>query len=100
MSSDESETGASPRARSLSASELMMGLSMASPRPSASSPIEGPTVGKSLSDLICVNHSSKPGAITLYEDRLRTNIIGELGLKQFLKDNRGKKLTSRQKVVH
>ena len=75
----------------MSASELMMGLSMASPRPSTSSPIEGPTVGKSLLDLICINHSSKPGAITLYEDRSRTNIIGELGLKQFLIDNKGKK---------
>ena len=91
MSSDESDNGASPRTRSSSASELMMKLSMSSPRPSTSSPIEGPTFGKSLLDLICVNHSSKPGAITLYEDRLRTNIIGELGLKQFLKDNRGKK---------
>ena len=91
MSSDESDTGASLRTRSLSASELMMGLSMSSPRPTTSSPIEGPTVGKSLLDLICVNHSSKPGAITIYEDRLHTNIIGELGLKQFLTDNRGKR---------
>ena len=91
MSSDESDNGSSPRTRSSSASELMMKLSMASPRPSSSSPIEGPTVGESLLDLICVNHSSKPGNITLYEDRLRTNIIGELSLKHYLKDNKGKK---------
>ena len=45
-----------------------------------------------LSDAVyAVYHSSKPGNITLYEDRLRTNIIGELSLKHFLKDNKVKK---------
>lgn len=90
MSSDDSDNGASPRTRSSSASELMMKFLMSSPSPSSSSPTEGPTVGESLLDLICVNHSSKPGNITLYEDRLRTNIIGELSLKYYLKENQGK----------
>jgi hypothetical protein len=65
----------------------MMKLSTSSP----SSPTEGTTIGESLLDVICVNHSSKPGNITLYEDRLHTNIIRELSLKYYLKDNQGKK---------
>ena len=85
--SDESDMGnTSPRERSSSVSELMMKLSTSSP----SAPTEGPTIGESLLDVICVKHSSKPGNITLYEDRLRTNIIGELSLKYYLKDNQGK----------
>ena len=48
---------------------------------SPSAPTEEPTIGESLLDVICVKHSSKPGNITLYEDRLRTNIIWELSLE-------------------
>ena len=86
--SDDSDMGncTSPRERSSSILELMMKLSTSSP----SSPTEGPTIGGSLLDVICVNHSSKPGNITLYEDRLRTNIIGEQSLKYYSKDNQGK----------
>ena len=57
---------------------------------SPSAPTEEPTIGESLLDVICVKHSSKPGNITLDEDRLCTIIIGELSLKYYLKDNQGK----------
>ena len=40
--------------------------------------------------VLCIKHSSKPGNIILYEDSLRTNIIGELSLEYFLKENQGK----------
>jgi len=41
-------------------------------------------------DVLCVKHSGKPAGLTIYEDSLRTNIIGEFSLKEFLKDNQVK----------
>ena len=58
---------------------------------SPNAPTEEPSIGESLLDAICIEHSSKPGNITLYEDRLRNNIIGELSLEYYLKGNQGKK---------
>ena len=43
---------------------------------SPNAPTEEPSIGESLLDTICIEHSSKPGNITLYEDRLHNNIIG------------------------
>ena len=76
------------RERSSSVSELMMKLSTTASSPSA--PTEGPTIGECLLDVLCIKHSSKPGNLILYEDSLRTNIIGELSLDYFLKENQGK----------
>ena len=39
------------------------------------------TAGECLLDVLCVKHSGKPASVTIYEDSLRTNIIGELSLK-------------------
>ena len=87
--SDDSDTyPSSPRARSSSVSEMMKKLTTTTSSPSA--PTEGPTIGECLLDVICVKHSSKPGNITLYEDSLHTNIIGELSLEYFLQENQGK----------
>ena len=47
------------------------------------------------SDVLCVKHSGKPAGLTIYEDSLRTNIIGEFSLKEFLKDNQAKGPTVR-----
>ena len=85
--SDDSEMdNTSPRERSSSVSELMMKLATFSP----SAPTEGPTIGECLLDVLCIKHSGKPGNLILYEDSLRTNIIGELSLEYFLKENQGK----------
>ena len=46
-------------------------------------------------DVLCVKHSGKPAGLTIYEDSLRTNIIGEFSLKEFLKDNQAKSPTLR-----
>ena len=57
---------------------------------SHSGPTDGTTIVECLLDVLCVKHSSKPGGFILYEDSLRANIIGELSLEEFLKDNQGK----------
>jgi hypothetical protein len=62
---------------------------------SPSAPTDGKTIGECLLDVLCVKHSSKPGGLTIYEDSLRTNIIGELSLKEFLTDNQAKSPTVR-----
>ena len=49
-----------------------------------------------LLDVLCVKHSRKLGGLILYEDSLRANIIGELSLEEFLKDNQGKEPTVRR----
>ena len=70
-----------------------MKLSISTTSPSA--PTDGTTIGECLLDVLCVKHSSKPGGLTIYEDSLHTNIIGELSLEEFLKDNQGKNPTVR-----
>ena len=86
--SDDSDTyPSSPRARSSSVSEMMMKLTTSITSPSA--PKEGPTIGECLLDVLCIKHSSS-GNLILYEDSLRTNIIGELSLEYFLQENKGK----------
>ena len=71
------------RMRSTSVSELMRKLTTTSP----SNPTDGTTIGECFLDVLCVKHSGKPAGLTVYEDSLRTNIIGEFSLKEFLKDN-------------
>ena len=48
---------------------------------------DGATIGDCLSDILCVKYSSKSAGMTIYEDSLRTNIIGEFSLNDFLKEN-------------
>ena len=38
-------------------------------------------------DTLCVKYSGISAGLTIYEDSLYTNIIGEFSLKEFLKEN-------------
>ena len=38
-------------------------------------------------DVLCVKYSGKSAGLTIYEDSLHTNIIGEFSLKEFLNEN-------------
>ena len=92
-SDDSIDMDQPPRMRSTSVSEMMMKLSTSTTSPSG--PTDGTTIVECLLDVLCVKHSSKPGGLTIYKDSLRTNIIGELSLKEFLKDNQAKNPTVR-----
>ena len=72
-----------PRTRATSVSELMRNLSTTSP----GAPMDGTTIGECYLDVLCVKYSGKSAGLTIYEDSLRTNIIGEFSLKEFLKEN-------------
>ena len=37
--------------------------------------------------VLCTKYSGVSAGMTIYEDSLRTNIIGEFSLKEFLKEN-------------
>jgi hypothetical protein len=41
-------------------------------------------------DVLCVKYFGKSAGLTIYEDSLRTNIIGEFSLKEFLKDSQAR----------
>ena len=48
---------------------------------------DGATVGECLLDTLCVKYSGISAGLTIYEDSLYMNIIGEFSLKEFLKEN-------------
>ena len=48
-----------------------------------SAPKDEEMAGEIFLDVLCVKHSGKSAGLTIYKDRLRTNIIGELSLKEF-----------------
>ena len=75
-----------PRTRTTSVSELMRNLTTTNP----STPMDGTTIGECFLDVLCVNYSGKSAGLSIYEDSLRTNIIGEFSLKEFLKDNQAR----------
>ena len=52
--------------------------------------MDGTTIGECFLDVACVKYSGKSAGLTIYEDSLRTNIIGEFSLKEFLKDNQAR----------
>ena len=49
---------------------------------------DGTTIGECFLDVLCTKYSGTSAGLTIYEDSLRTNIIGEFSLKEFLKENR------------
>ena len=49
--------------------------------------MDGTTIGECFLYVLCVKYSGKSAGLTIYEDSLRTNIIGEFSLKEFLKVN-------------
>ena len=72
-----------PRTRALSISDLMRSLNTQSPE----TVTDGTTIGECFLDVLCTKYSSTSAGLTIYEDSLRTNIIGEFSLKEFLKEN-------------
>ena len=72
-----------PRTHTLSISELMRSLHTQSP----STVTDGTTIGECFLDILCTKYSGMSAGMTIYEDSLHTNIIGEFSLKEFLKEN-------------
>ena len=62
------------RARTHSIYDLMMTLNPKGPGAAT----DGATIVECLLDILCVKYSSKSAGMTINEDSLRTNIIGEL----------------------
>ena len=71
------------RSRTLSISDLMMSLNTNGPGAAT----DGATIGECLLDILCIKYSGKSAGMTIYEDSLRTNIISEFLLNDFLKEN-------------
>ena len=71
-----------PRTRALSISDLMHSLNTKSPGAAS----DGTTIECFL-DILCTKYSGTSAGLTIYEDSLRTNIISEFSLKNFLKEN-------------
>ena len=83
----DQDTPHTPRMHTTSVNELMRNL-LTTTSPSA--PTDGTTIGECFLDVLCVQYSGKSAGLTIYEDSLRTNIIGEFSLKEFLKDNQAR----------
>ena len=60
---------------------------------------DGATVGECFLDVICVKCSGTSAGLTIYEDSLRTNIIGEFSLNEFLKENQVRSPVVRKEYV-
>ena len=71
------------RTRALSILDLMNSLNTKGPGAATN----GVTVGECLLDTLCVKYSGISAGLTIYEDSLYTNIIGEFSLNDFLKEN-------------
>ena len=71
------------RTKALSISDLMRSLNTKSPDAAT----DGITIGKCFLDVLCTKYSGTSTGLTIYEDSLRTNIIGEFSLMDFLKEN-------------
>ena len=63
----------SMRTRAVSISTLVMSLNTKGPGAAT----DGATVGECLLDTLCVKYSGMSAGLTIYEDSLYTNIIGE-----------------------
>ena len=75
----DKESPTPTRSRRVSISDLMMSLNTKGPGAAT----DGATVGECLLDTLCVKYSG----LTIYEDSLYMNIVGEFLLKEFLKEN-------------
>ena len=71
------------RTRAVSISDLMMSLNAKGPGVAT----DGATVGECLLDTLCIKYSGMSAGLTIYEDNLYMNIIGEFSFKDFLKKN-------------
>ena len=60
---------------------------------------DGATVGECLLDVLCVKYSGTLAGLTIYEDSLRKNIIGEFSLNDFLKENQVRSPVVRKEYV-
>ena len=81
MSDSEDEQ---PRMRSQSISSMMTALSTSPPLPRDHT--EAPqSIGENLLDALCIKYGSQPPGLIMYDDRLKTNIIGEFS--EFLKEH-------------
>ena len=78
----DEESSTPMRSRAFSISDLMM---LNTKGPGAAS--HGVTVGECLLDMLCVKYLGISAGLTIYEDSLYTNIIGEFLLNEFLKEN-------------
>ena len=79
----------------LSISDLMSSLNTKSPGAAT----DGATVGECLLDILCVKYSGTSAGLTIYEDSLRTNIIGEFSLNDFLKEDQVRSPVVRKEYV-
>ena len=71
------------RTRAVSIFIMMMALNTKGPGAAT----DGVSVGECLLDPLCVQYSGMSAGLTIYEDSLYTNIIGEFSSKDFLKEN-------------
>ena len=86
MSTDSvDESLKTTRTRAVSISDMMMALNTKVQGPGAAT--DGVSVGECLLDTLCFKYSGMSAGLTIYEDSLYTNIIGEFSLKDFLKEN-------------
>ena len=79
----DEESSTPMRSQAVSISDLMMSLNTKGPGAATN----GVTVGECLLDTLCVKYSGISAGLTIYEDSLYTNIIGEFSLNDFLKEN-------------
>ena len=66
---------------------LHLGLDSLPHTKSTGAATDGTTFGECFLDVVCTKYSGTSAGLTIYEDSLRTNIIGEFSLKDFLKEN-------------
>ena len=82
MSTDSMDESPKPtRTRAVSISNMMISLNTKGPGTAT----DGASVGECLLDTLCVKYLGMSAGLTIYEDSLYTNIIGEFSLKDFLK---------------
>ena len=81
----DSDDDQQPRMRSQSVSSMMMALST-SPPPRDHTEAPQP-IGENLLDALCIKYGGQPQGLLMYDDRIKTNIIGEFSVEEFLKEH-------------
>ena len=92
--SDSDDIDQQPRMRSQSVSSMMMALSTSPPPHKPHQPI-----GENLLDALCIKYSGQPQGLIMYDDRLKTNIIGEFSVEEFLTEHQGSEVNSNFQTV-
>ena len=85
---DSDDQDQQPRMRSQSVSSMMMALSTSPPPPRDHTEAPQP-IGENLLDALCIKYGGQPQGLIMYDDRLKTNIIGEFSVEEFLTEHQG-----------